>query len=272
MQPVPGCANINGGITVDLCRLTGIEVKDGYVEIGAGELWGSVYEKVEPEGLGVTGGRSTNCGIGGLALQGTSTLLRTCERTSKLDGILSPLSVSWISNILVGGLGFYSTREGFISDNVLNYEVVLASGAVVNANAQENADLWVALRGGGNNFGIVTRFDVRTFKQGPMWGGFVWYYQPSFAGQVEALVHELTRPDPSKETHIMISLAYATVFGNDDIICLNQVYYTQPVEEPPVLDPFTKMQPQKQDWNTMKLKTLVQAATEQTSAGQSQIR
>lgn len=169
-------------------------------------------------------------------------------------------------------MGFYSTREGFICDNVLNYEVVLASGAVVNANARENADLWVALRGGGNNLGIVTRFDIRTFKQGPMWGGFVWYYRPSFESQVEALVHELTRPDASKETHLMISLAYATVFGSEDVICLNQMYYTQPVENPPVLDPFTKIEPQKQEWNTMKLKTLIEAATEQTGAGQSRIR
>lgn len=62
---------------------------------------------------------------------------------------------------------------------------------------------------------------------------------------VEAPVHELTRPDLSKEMHLMISLAYTTVFSSDDVICLNQVYYTQPVEEPPALDPFTNIQPQK---------------------------
>ncbi|RYP31565.1 hypothetical protein DL767_005674 [Monosporascus sp. MG133] len=240
-QPLPGCANVQDGITVDLRSLKGIDIQDGYVQIAAGELWGSVYEQLEPHGLGVTGGKSTTCGIGGLATQ--------------------------------GGLSFYSTREGFICDNVVNFEVVVASGEILNANGQENSDLWVALRGGGNNLGIVTRFDVRTFKQGPMYAGMVWYYKPSFPDQVAALVKELTSPDASVETHLMLSIAYAQVFNNgNDVVCLNQLYYTQPLQDPPALAPFTHIQPQRAEMNTMKIQTLVQAATEQSNAGQSMIR
>ncbi|KAI1082678.1 FAD-binding domain-containing protein [Whalleya microplaca] len=238
-QPLPGCANIEGGITIDLRLLSGVEIQDSYVKIGAGERWGTVYEKLEREGLGVTGGRLATSGIGGLATQ--------------------------------GGLSFLSTREGFICDNVVNFEVVLASGAIVNANARENPDLWVALRGGGNNFGIVTRFDVRTFKQGPMWGGMIFYYLPSFSGQVDALVDELTRPDTSKETHLMLSIGYYGV-ASSDIVCLNQVYYTQPVKNPPVLAPFTQIQPQREDLNSVRMKTLVQATSEHTGASRNQIR
>lgn len=69
-QPLPGCANVQGGITVDLRLLKRIDIQDGHVHIAAGELWGSVYEHLEPYGLGVTGGKSTTCGIGGLATQG----------------------------------------------------------------------------------------------------------------------------------------------------------------------------------------------------------
>lgn len=70
-QPLPGCANVQGGITVDLRSLKGLELQeDGVVRIGAGENWGAVYEYLEPHGLGVTGGKSTTCGIGGLATQG----------------------------------------------------------------------------------------------------------------------------------------------------------------------------------------------------------
>lgn len=70
-QPVPGCSNVSGnGITLDLRLLTGIDVKDGVVEVGAGERWGAVYEKVSEHGLGVTGSRSALGGIGGLALAG----------------------------------------------------------------------------------------------------------------------------------------------------------------------------------------------------------
>ncbi|KAG8156606.1 hypothetical protein KVR01_013557 [Diaporthe batatas] len=240
-QPLPGCANVNGGITVDLRSLKGLHLQDGQVQVAAGQDWGSVYEYLEPHGLAVTGGMSTTGGIGGLATQ--------------------------------GGLSFYSSREGFICDNVVNYEVVVASGEILNANAKENSDLWVALRGGGNNLGIVTRFDFRTFKQGPIYAGMVWYFKPSFADQMKALVKELNAPDASVETHLMLSIAYAQVFGNgNDVVCLNQLYYTQPVDDPPALAPFTHVQPQRAEMNSMKIQTLVEASTEQSAAGQSMIR
>lgn len=104
---------------------------------------------------------------------------------------------------------------------VLNYEVVLASGEIVSANAKENSDLWVALRGGGNNFGVVTRFDFRTFKQGNVWGGSLYYFGDGFPGQLEALADELNKPDASKETHLMVSMGYAAMFG-PNIMCLNR--------------------------------------------------
>ncbi|KAK8084449.1 hypothetical protein PG997_005720 [Apiospora hydei] len=246
-QPLPGCANVQGGVTVDLRSLTGIEIQDGHVRVAAGESWGAVYKHLELHGLGVTGGKSTTCGIGGLATQGTSTL--------------------------INGLSFYSSREGFICDNVINFEVVVASGEILNADTQEHPDLWVALRGGGNNLGIVTRFDFRTFKQGSMYAGMVWYFRQSFPDQMAALVKELKSADPSVETHLMLSIAYAQVFGNgNDVICLNQLYYTQPVEDPPVLAPFLHVQPQRSEMNSMKIQTLVEAAMEQSGAGQSMIR
>jgi FAD/FMN-containing dehydrogenase len=166
-QPLPGCSNIEGGITLDLVNITGVELNDknDIVSIGAGERWGAVYNKLHEKGLSVTGARSGNNGVGGLALS--------------------------------GGLSFFSSREGLVCDNVVNYQVVLASGQVVDTNEKENADLFKALRGGGNNFGVVTRFDMRTFKQGPFWGGSVFYFPEQFPGQIDALVDELIRPDAS---------------------------------------------------------------------------
>lgn len=55
----------------------------------------------------------------------------------------------------LGGLSQFSSTEGLAADTVQNFEVVLGDGRVVNANAQENCDLWWALKGGGNNFGMV---------------------------------------------------------------------------------------------------------------------
>lgn len=77
-------------------------------------------------------------------------------------------------------------------DNILNYEVsavglqsvleqsltiqiVLANGHIVNANQESNADLYKALKGGSNNFGVVTRLDLRAIPQGEFWGGVAFY-------------------------------------------------------------------------------------------------
>ncbi|KAI0200125.1 FAD-binding domain-containing protein [Astrocystis sublimbata] len=229
-QPAPGCSNIESGITLSLQGLKGIDIKDGVVQVAAGESWGPVYDKLGEVGLGFSGGRSYRSGIGGLAL--------------------------------AGGLSFVSSREGFISDGVVNFQVVLASGSIVNANADENPDLWVALRGGGNNLGIVTRFDFRTFKQGPVYGGTIYYFGDSFPKQLDALVHELQKPDASEETHLMLSIGYSGIFG-PQLMCMNQVYCTQGIDKSPVLKPFTDIQPQVDQMNSLRMHTLAEAAREQ---------
>jgi hypothetical protein len=158
-----------------------------------------------------------------------------------------------------------------VSDNVVNYEVVLASGETINANAHENSDLWTALRGGSNNFGIVTRFDMKTFKQGPFWGGNVYYFPASFPSQIEALVNEIKKPNASEETQLMISIGYAAAFGM--IACQNQVYYTkEAIETPPVLEPFTAIQPQIDALNSLRVLNLTSAASEQAADGQTSKR
>ncbi|CAG9998324.1 unnamed protein product [Clonostachys byssicola] len=235
-QPAVACNNIQSGITIDLRNVTGVNVdtKKGTVTVGSGERWGAVYEVLEPLGLGVAGGRSTTNGINGLAL--------------------------------AGGLSFFSSREGFISDNVVNFEVVLESGKVVNANAKENSDLYKALRGGGNNFGVVTRVTLRTFKQGKFYGGSVFYFPQSWPSQIDALVTELTKPNADPETHIMLSTGYSKAYESlGGTLCLNQLYYTKEANKPAVLQPFESMQPQIDAFNTMRNLTLVAAASEQTS-------
>ncbi|KAI1268039.1 FAD-binding domain-containing protein [Xylariaceae sp. FL1019] len=229
-QPAPGCSNIQDGITLSLQRLKGIEVMDGVVQVAAGESWGPVYDKLGETGLGFSGGRSFRSGIGGLAL--------------------------------AGGLSFVSSREGFICDSVINFEVVLSSGSIVNANASENTDLWVALRGGGNNLGVVTRFDFRTFKQGPVYGGSLYYPGDKFPTQLEALVNELQKSDATSETHIMVSIGFSALMGSQ-MMCLNQVYDTRGIDKSPVLRPFTDIHPQIDQMNTLRMHTLAEAAREQ---------
>lgn len=86
-----------------------------------------------------------------------------------------------------GGLSHYLYRYGLACDNVKAFEVVLANGTVIEATADQHADLFQALKGGSSNFGIVTRFDVQTYPRQPLWGGIVEYHENSSAAFVPAI-------------------------------------------------------------------------------------
>ena len=98
---------------------------------------------IELHGQTATGGRNGGVGVGGLTLG--------------------------------GGLSFHTSRRGVAADDVINFEIVVANGSVVNANAKQNTDLFKALKGGGNNFGVITRIDMRTFNAAPqgIYGGLL---------------------------------------------------------------------------------------------------
>ena len=64
-----------------------------------------------------------------------------------------------------GGLSFLSSQYGWAASNVVDFEVVLANGTIVHANDKENTDLFGSLKGGGNNFGIVTNYKLQTHPQ-----------------------------------------------------------------------------------------------------------
>ena len=72
-----------------------------------------------------------------------------------------------------GGISYFAPEVGFTCDTLVNVEVVLASGELVEANATARPDLFRALKGGGNNFGLVTRFDFETVAVGRILGGSV---------------------------------------------------------------------------------------------------
>ncbi|KAH8816535.1 FAD binding domain protein [Xylogone sp. PMI_703] len=140
-MPGAGFANINDGVTIDMTKLSSVSVNDDHTvaSVGAGAAWLDVYQFLDPLGLSVAGGRNGLVGVGGLSLG--------------------------------GGISYFAPRVGWACDNIVNAEVVLASGELVNVNASSNSDLLKALKGGSNNFGVVTRFDLATFPQGPIVAG-----------------------------------------------------------------------------------------------------
>ena len=169
---VPGANDIEEGVTIDLLQLSAIALSSDKktVSVQAGVQWGRLYTFLDAKGYTVPGARVTNVGVAGLTLG--------------------------------GGLNNYMSRYGWTFDLVKDFEIVLGNGTLTNASPNKNADLYKALKGGGQgNFGIVTRIDFTTLETGLLWGGLTTYdfknvgklYRPV----VETINQSAKEPDAS---------------------------------------------------------------------------
>src|SRR5947209_1033724 len=141
-----GLGTCDGGLVIDLSRMKGIRVDPTKrtVRVEGGCTWGDVDHATHPFGLATPSGFISSTGVGGLTLG--------------------------------GGIGYLSRTYGLTIDNLLGVDMVLADGSVVTANAQQNADLFWALRGGGGNFGVVTSFLFRLHPISTVYGGpMLWH-------------------------------------------------------------------------------------------------
>jgi FAD/FMN-containing dehydrogenase len=133
-----GASSIEDGITIDLVKMDERKLSDDKktVAVGPGNRWLDVYDYLTPHNLAVVGGRAASVGIGGLTLG--------------------------------GGISHHTNEYGLACDNIASYELVTASGKILNVSHELYSDLYWALRGGTNNFGIVTTFFYETLDQGLM--------------------------------------------------------------------------------------------------------
>jgi hypothetical protein len=136
-----GLGTCDDGVVIDLSLLKSIEVdpKARTVRVGGGCTWGEVDRKTGEHGLATPSGIISTTGVGGLTLG--------------------------------GGIGHLTRKFGLAIDNLLEAELVLASGERVRAAADENDDLFWAIRGGGGNFGVVTSFLFRLHEVGTVIAG-----------------------------------------------------------------------------------------------------
>jgi FAD/FMN-containing dehydrogenase len=138
--PFVGANTIEKGVTIDLINLSDVKLvkNNAELQVGGGAKWGQVYPVLDSKNLRVIGGRASDVGVGGLTTG--------------------------------GGISFFSARYGFACDNVNTFQVVFADGTIREVTKDRYPDVYWALRGGSNNFGIVTRFDLQTYPGGNMWG------------------------------------------------------------------------------------------------------
>ncbi|MBZ9711260.1 FAD-binding oxidoreductase [Mesorhizobium sp. ESP7-2] len=140
---VAGRALCDDGIVIDLSAMRGVlvDARTRTVQVQGGAMLGDLDRETHLHGLAVPTGVVSKTGVAGLTLG--------------------------------GGVGWLVRKHGLSCDNVISFEVVTAAGDLVSASAEENSDLFWALRGGGGNFGIVTCFRFRAQPISMVLGGLI---------------------------------------------------------------------------------------------------
>jgi hypothetical protein len=136
-----GLGSVDDGVVADLSEMNSVSVDADAktAKVGGGATWAEVDAATNPHGLAVPCGIISTTGVGGLTLG--------------------------------GGIGHLTRGCGLTIDNLVSAQVVLADGQQVTASADENGELYWALRGGGGNFGVVTEFTFRAHPVSDVVGG-----------------------------------------------------------------------------------------------------
>lgn len=125
----------------------------------------------------------------------------------------------------------------------MNYEVVLADGSIVEANATTNPDLFRVLKGGGNNFGIVTRFDMATFEAKNIWDGNLIVDKEQTDAVIGAFVDFTAALKEKPDSHVLAMWTWLPQ-STDPFIML-VLTHLDGVENAPSLDKFLTIPGQK---------------------------
>jgi FAD/FMN-containing dehydrogenase len=167
---IAGTAIAEGGLTLDLSRMRQVAVDPDarFAHVGPGCRLGHVDQATQKHGLATVLGFVSETGVAGLTLG--------------------------------GGWGYLTRRFGWTVDNLQEVEVITADGQLRTANRDENAELFWALRGGGGNFGVVTRFSFQLHQVGPTITGGLIAWSAERATEVLAAYRDLTESAPRELT------------------------------------------------------------------------
>jgi hypothetical protein len=169
---VGGHCLCDDGLVIDLSpmKTNAIDPRRRSARAAAGVLWGELDRATQAFGLATTGGVVTHTGIAGLTLG--------------------------------GGIGWLMRKYGATVDNLLLARLVAADGQVVTASANENADLFWGIRGGGGNFGIVTAFEYQLHPVGPQVVAGPMFYPLDDAPEILRVYRDFVADAPDELTTI----------------------------------------------------------------------
>lgn len=190
-----GQSTCDDGLMIDLSGLRGVRIDAGArrVQVKGGSLLGAVDEATRPHGLVTPLGTVSHTGVGGLTTG--------------------------------GGFGRVARRFGLALDNLTAVEVVTADGRLLRASADENADLFWGVRGGGGNFGVVTSFEFRLHEMNPeVIGGDIVF---PFARARDLLRH-YAEIDRAAGDDLYLDFAMMLPPGGADGMCSVNVCYSGP--------------------------------------------
>lgn len=175
---VAGRATVDNGLMIDLAPMKGIDVdiQRGVARAQAGVTWREFNRETQLHGLATTGGVVSTTGVAGLTLG--------------------------------GGIGWLMGKHGLALDNLLSVQIVTVDGRAVRASAEENSDLFWAVRGGGGNFGIVSSFEFKLHPVGPVITGGLIAHPFESARDLLRFYRDITRSLPD-EMIIFAGLVHA---------------------------------------------------------------
>ncbi|KAH8731264.1 hypothetical protein GQ44DRAFT_699605 [Phaeosphaeriaceae sp. PMI808] len=211
-NPNNGWSSVAGGPLIALEHLdqANLNPSTGIVDVGPGNRLDGIAAKLQGSGWTFVGGRIGNTGVGGL--------------------------------VLGGGLSYMSTQYGWAASSVLEYEIVFANGTIGHINGQNHPDIFKTLKGGGNNFGVITNYRLQARRQGLVWGGnLVFLRTPEKDKKLLQAVRDFTEYNDDEKASVIVTAERTNVNVVDSWIIF--LFYDSPTPPAGKFDNFTDINP-----------------------------